>query len=543
MNTRSQSLTEDHAFPVQRLSGPGPAAKRLAYEQRLSPDWGMVFTEAQRIGDFGTDLAVLNRLASRIQRDEPVEQDVREAVSRLLIGSGDLGTASRLLKPVPTRSMITEFARAADLAFRQVPLLVDHEVHRVWNDRIRSGWSSFIRGETERLSTHDALFLHESLLGRTLSELRSLQADDARRLVEAYYELVDNSRLGRAIDPGRAASRLGGPVADLDEVMACAAQINARSGALGPVTLASVVHVEREHWSLLVVGSNGRTEAVDLRHPGILRFAKRASEQDLTWRRFVWPPALRHFGKDVIVRVQEINPGTRWLALALEPRLARVPWQDLVRRITTGASGSVPCLVTLIPSLTWLRAAEYGEPHPSCDARVIAASPEQLLDGVHEEDKPDFLRLRERVLEMDKRTDLSGWCFVLGHGTWFQRTVSAIPAIVVEAGRLTIEDWMRIAERRVCVLHSCYGGRTRRVFMGDFGGLLHLLLAGRVRFFCGPVSKVHPRIATEVQEELTVATGAGTLGERYLAALQKNPAVGVYTAYGLACEPVHEGPP
>jgi len=70
----------------------------------------------------------------------------------------------------------------------------------------------------------------------------------------------------------------------------------------------------------------------------------------------------------------------------------------------------------------------------------------------------------------------------------------------------------------------------------DLGGVPGLSLGMGCRLFCAPVAEVSTSTAGSLQGHLFSDNGAGTIGERYLAAIREDPRVALYTLYGLANE-------
>jgi hypothetical protein len=127
---------------------------------------------------------------------------------------------------------------------------------------------------------------------------------------------------------------------------------------------------------------------------------------------------------------------------------------------------------------------------------------------------------------------------VLGHG---KDGEGAIPAIFAGKNELplTFENWLDIAQRRITVVHSCFGASRGISFLGSFGGLPALALGLGCRLFCAPVAEVPLDAAAIFQQFLSTSHRSEEFGVQYLRAIQRNSAVSLYNLYGLPYEPLY----
>lgn len=132
-----------------------------------------------------------------------------------------------------------------------------------------------------------------------------------------------------------------------------------------------------------------------------------------------------------------------------------------------------------------------------------------------------------------RKSALDGASVVLGHGEWSEEQFT----IGLENGTLTPDEWLDITRRRLCIVHSCWGGRADQRLLGDLGGLPWKAFASGCRLFCAPVCEVAPETAATLHRHLTAADEPSEMGLRYLSAIREDSAASLYTIYGFADEP------
>ncbi|HEV7589657.1 MAG TPA: hypothetical protein VGO40_16195 [Longimicrobium sp.] len=219
---------------------------------------------------------------------------------------------------------------------------------------------------------------------------------------------------------------------------------------------------------------------------------------------------------------RRVNPESRWILLAVDPHLAGLPWQDLFRRVDERET-----IVSLVPNFGWITGSYHRAWQSSSDGLALVMSDED----------EDLRPLAERIRQ--DRPGISAQfgsaAIVLGHGVWKED----VPSVRIGRSALTLEEWMRAVDRRVCVVHSCYGGRADHRFLGDIGQLPGLALALGCRLFIAPVAEVPLAAATALHDHLVRANGPREIGLRYLEAIREHPAVALYNLYGFGNERTH----
>jgi hypothetical protein len=269
----------------------------------------------------------------------------------------------------------------------------------------------------------------------------------------------------------------------------------------------------------------------------LIRQAKAVSAIQTQIIKIAWPECsgLEAMAAKILEGAAALRLEPSWILLAIEPGLARVPWQDLLRRL--GFRGGV----ALIPSAEWFvrvtratyrrSAQKPAEVIVPLDADRFAALPAGGYD----------LSAAELCNEMRKdlgqlRKNFDDAIFVLGHGTWDPARHltlfhdSAEPA----EEELLAPPLAKLSDKEIVVIHACSAGRVVLKTLGDFDGVAAACLARRTRAFLAPVTKVSAKTAQVLHRHLiATATPSAPLGERYLAALEEDPRVALYTYYGL----------
>jgi hypothetical protein len=395
--------------------------------------------------------------------------------------------------------------------------------------------------------------LHEALLGRCLSIFRNADQQAARTFAKKFYGLISDSEDREASATEAGPLRRGPVPLSVNRLLEC---LRSRArGPLGPPVFVSAVCMnqgrpefkkERDaQWSLLAIGASGELFARSVTLQG--RNIYREAEKILRSRPTVHGPPLSQ-AKGVFRLVDEIvdlarraDAGARWLVLAIEPKLAALPWQRLV----LGAPGAEGLVVSLIPSFTWAAEAHRERRiHPS-GLKLVLSREDLLVEPLTQPASIDAAKnLRNRLLHYDKavlQENFHSSVIVLGHGQW--SSDDGLTTVVAPDRPIRLTDpggegWLDLAERRVVIVHACFGGRVGHDFLGDLRGLPGVALGGSCRLFCAPIAQVHPAVAGKLHEALARRDGPDSFGERYLEAVSEQQHVALYNLYGFADEPV-----
>jgi hypothetical protein len=191
------------------------------------------------------------------------------------------------------------------------------------------------------------------------------------------------------------------------------------------VVWVSVVSLTPKEWSVLMVGDDGRWhsnrltfESSILDEGGHISAMKGCGE---SWFRVPWKPdgGLVELARAIGDVVSSRYPSARYLQLAIEPRLARLPWNDLFRPIWRKLA--VAPVIAIVPNFTWALVANRMDHQHG--VQLLAADEESLTGaaaGTDEITAGFFRRVREQLFS--SRTLLkqiySSGVFVLARGAW-----------------------------------------------------------------------------------------------------------------------------
>lgn len=423
---------------------------------------------------------------------------------------------------------LIDFAHSIKRAMQIMPFGCDDEVVKRWHSALIRRWSTVVSSESVTL--HEALIVHEVLLGRASSAVMNMggQPGDGQRLfARRYYGDLTDQQIREMLANSPEVSRRGPATATLGTVKAFLKDV--ASASFGTPVFVSVVDCG-SFYGILGVGADGRWEYRRIepngRHPDHVKAVASVLEAgSASWVQLgdsgerlleiPWGAELQDLAITIADVARQIQDNVQWIMLAIDPDLAGLPWQNLFALHEGGR-----LLVTMIPSISaaTLHMNRHKEDVPA-DAKLSLASDLQIL---------------RRQIEID----VSSWKFhglsiacVLGHGVWSDTGRTTVES---EDGDLTFENWLDLVTRRVVVVHSCFGGKISECFSGDLGGLPGIGLAMGSRVFCAPVSAVPVETATVLHRHLFHAEGPADIGSRYIAAMMEEPAVGLYNVYGFA---------
>jgi hypothetical protein len=184
-------------------------------------------------------------------------------------------------------------------------------------------------------------------------------------------------------------------------------------------------------------------------------------------------------------------------------------------------------VVPLVPSFSWFeRAIDRRNRQTVIETPNIIVSPDHELAALAAKIKSDEQRLG----------DLVGSCGVIvGQG---QVGEDGIPHVALGKHPVTMHTWVKLAEHRVLIVHSCHSGRISHTLPSDLGGLPGLALSMGCHLFFAPITEVPHDAAIALHDEVVRHDGPAELGLRYRAAVRRNAAVALYNLYGFANEKV-----
>jgi len=503
-----------------------PFDLRLAEQQKTDARW----QEIQRIekSAFRDPFGALARVVDR-RRELAGDGAALRAAFGLCLKYARLREAAQVAACLQLdKDELLDFAHSIKRALQLNLLAVDYDTHAEWRETLRASWTRLPNRAT--LSGDERLVLHEVLLGRYPSILRNAKSEVSRTLALKLYNRLDDEAVQELLDIGPRAFQRGLATVTIHNLQRSLREMQV--GSLGTPVCVSVVQLSDDSVSLIAVGPEAieveeiplswiHAAPAEVRSSYGLWIARRGNRAPKL--RIPWHSTLRKLRGAIIDLVRRIDRSCRWLALALEPDLASLPWTSLILEAAGDRLG-----ISLVPSLSWFaRANERAQ-----DTETALQTP--TLNISRERDLSEAATRIKRDAGLFQ--ELIGSCgIVLGHG---QTTDKAIPSVTIGEGAIALDEWLGLAAHRVVILHSCHSGRVSQSFPSDLGGLPGLALSIGCRLFFAPVTDVPLDAAIALHEELVRRDGPAELGLRYIAATQKNPAVTLYNMFGFANEKV-----
>ena len=498
-------------------------SRRLTRHQKSDPRWQPIMraypTSSNPLESFLNDAC-----GHRIGDLEAVE-----GAFSLALEYGQVENAAKLIQCFqPAKAHLIELAHGMKRALQVMPFGMNVGRHQEWQNILRRGWASLPKWEEIR--PQDALVIHEVLLGRYLSIVSNAGRNGARLFTDKFYGQLSEIKVREAFDSNYYATTSGPGTVTRWKLQDFIREATGQE--FGSPVCVSVVSLGDDQWSVLAAGRNDRWNYARVRIPNLLAAAREIRNTYGLWFRRVagtntrlpipWGREFAELCSTLSRIVDQLDPHSRWLVLSVEPDIAMLPWQDLVSGLMRRG-----IIVSLVPSLgwAWFNYRRNLQHEPGLRFELSTA--------------PDLKSLRGRI-EENKRSlfdrNLSA-AIVLGHGTWSE---GGITSVITHEGRpLQLPDWISLAQHRLAIVHSCFGGGVKHQFLGDLGGLPGVALGISCRMFCAPVAEVAPDAAWALHHHFTRKGGPRTFGQRYLDALAEDPSVSLYNLYGFADEPVN----
>jgi hypothetical protein len=517
-DTADKEGAEEHSDPLRR---------RLELEKKTDVRW-------QEINRLETDQSndPFGTLARVVKRRKELTEDVKalRAAFGLCLRYSRLKESAQVATCLQlNENELLDLAHSVKRALQLNLLAVDPGRHIEWREVLRASWTQL--PNRAAMNEDAVLALHEVLLGRYPSIVRDAGSDIARSLALKLYNQLDDEDLRELIDVGARAFRRGLSTVTIETLQRSLKAIE--DGPLGAPICVSVARLSDDSVSMIAIAP-GEYEKVDIALPGIGEAPASVRSTYVHWLRHdpdrilkvrvPWHSSLEKLGEAIVHLTSRRHPSRRWVALALEPDLASLPWASLLD------AGARKLIVTLMPSLSWFaRAIDPARHKEDATTRGVSIiiSRDEDLSLVASRIQRDTGLLRELI----------GSCgVVLGHG---RMTDKGGILVAAENGEVTVDRWLNLAGRRVLIVHSCHSGRVSQSFPSDLGGVPGLALSLGCRLFLAPVTEVPPGAAVALHDELVRQDGAPEIGLRYLAAIQNYPAASLYNMYGFANERVY----
>jgi len=544
---------------------PGPARRRsqlvLDPEDALDPFKARIVADQQDVSDWRSVLAKypakpenpmdpIGRViydANGGHLDDPA---LAQAAFNLCANRYRLPAASAsLIKHFkPGKSDVMALIALMERATRAIPVGIDQHAQRQWQNTLRSVWLKMCQGA--RIYEEDVLLAHEVLLGRGVTVFRGSPnaTTFARRFFGQFADDDDDEKsrdlLGSDFSLLRRAD-IGVPSDALKSRVEALIR-----GLAGQVAFASLVSLTPTKWSLLLVGGNGiwHYDVIDIgRNDALNEGAEVMSDKawGTPWFQPWWgnTPGLNDLAKALGQVIKDKYPSARYLELAVEPQLAPLPWNDLVRPIWRRLG--IQPVVALIPNLTWPLVAQA--PFNSSGVKLFLADEQVLTSHLDESldqatTRKVFLATREGIARTKRvlEENYTSAAFVLGLGTWNEeRKVAVIlgPTGPIELAHEARTDLLDLGEYRAVVTYACHGGHVAKHFLGDLSGIPGVCLSLKTRLFVGAVAEVLPKTVSVLHKHFADPHGPREIGLRYAAALNEDRSVARFNLFGFANEP------
>jgi hypothetical protein len=442
----------------------------------------------------------------------------------------------------PTKDDVVKLAALFEHVTRAMPIGMNDEVLREWQDVLRKAWQKV--PVSERIYEEELLSFHEVLLGRGVAVLRASEHateyaqqffgdrgdDEIRHLLDSDLSLLHN------VKTRSMGSKLK---MQFQEFV---------TTSMPEVVWVSLVSLTPSEWSVLMVGDKGRWHCDRLTFDSsILDEGKRLSDMKgwgESWFQVPWRSAsgLWKLAQTIGEVVVTNYPTARYLHLAVEPRLARLPWNDLFRPIWK-AQGMSP-VIAIIPNFTWALVANRMDHERK--VLLVAANEDALVGNAATGDEVAarlFCTAREQLLTSRSllKQIYSSAAFVLARGAW--NSDAKMAELEAPEGTIALKhekntDLLDLGKYRIVIAYACRAGHVAQHFLGDLGGIPGVCLSLRTRLLLGPVAEVSPTTVAVLHKHLADPKGPREIGFRYLQALREDRSVAHFNLFGFANESV-----
>lgn len=437
-------------------------------------------------------------------------------------------------------------------AVQVMPHAIDLDKHKRWRQNIANTWRA-LAGEAWTME--ERLVLHESMHGVCAAQLRG--AKSSRHILSQYYDWLDDDEVQYLCHEVKGFTSRG-----VSTMSASTIQKWARDQAdseLGAPVILSVVSLGDAKYSLIAISADKSLDQPDMTPCNCTIDIGSSIEND--WADIVlddvawalcdtggveWSDGLLRMGHIIVEAILCSGSFPKWVMLAVSPELATIAWNLLLHKCW--ADSSPAPVVSIVPSFTWIVVAETRRRDYALHPWFVISSKERLL---HRADKEignesalEFENLRAELVKNKEELNKRRWsaAIVLGHGSMEEG--DSFPTIVAPDSPIPLRSprgpsWLRFANYRMVVAHSCFGGWTPKALVADLGGPGGVVVSLGTRLFCGPILQVSPRTALSLQRALTHAGGAvggTTIASRYRAAFLQDEMVGLYNLYGFPTE-------
>lgn len=501
---------------------------RLLSDRKRLEDWKPILHQ------YPEDPRPLLRFISDLKRTEFQQVDLLAAY-RLCLLYGRMGDAAYVFGEIedPAYHDVLDFAHWMKRIQQMLPFGLDIERHGFWGRVLRRAFGRMLTNtETD---FYGAFVVHEMVLGRHTAIAAFLPDAVGRQLVRKYYDALEDDEVDAMFKRHMPHDErvIKGPAIITASRMRDRLRM-LETSELGFPVFVSFMRIstgrdrEDDRMSVLAMSAGGQVRHEVLESPRIDKDialkAVAVSRGSEFWPNFgvVWDDSLRRFRDEIVSIVKSTDPDTRWLILSPDSDFVSLPLQDLFWE-----KYDARFLVTLAANGSWLGMRRALKP--------IGVEVETGLED-------DIREIAKRISDDQREIEeLFGSAFIaVAHGEIIPSDPhrdTQVPTIKLGERPVPLPVWLDKINKRICVLHVCFGGSAPPMPMGDMGGIPGIALARGTRLFCSPVSEVQTQTALRFHECLIDPVNAGRpFGAVYLDAIKVDRLISLYNLYGLANE-------
>jgi hypothetical protein len=515
---------------------------RIIADRRTDPNWSVIMNAIppdREDTPVGHLLSVMRLLADAVAPPYPAVPHTLVAAFNLALRYGYIRSAGKILSRLIYTSdfqlnetLLLDFVHHVKRCTQLDPFGMSQDRFVEWQELIRASCRKLIDVyESEWLKPKDRIWLHETLLGRSHVQHRSLSRQNAQILYEKSADSyrIQASDLREFYDLNYNFMRRVPPPAGAPTLKAFCSSFSKH--ALGAPVLVSILLLGN-NVSIVAIAKNGEPIAGDVVVNTLLEDVSYLEMDSGYWfrsempaaKQISWPLSFRRIAMKILEMAALADADARVLVISMDWSLARFPWQHLVSIMS-----DKNYVIALVPNLTMLSL-------PKRSTMSEITEPTLVLSANGNDDLNDpVLEINHSILRTTAEIDLIELAIriVTGHGS--KPAAGELPAVTLGPegdGELReLEEWIRIVMTRVVVLHCCHSAHTRPVFMEEIGGVAGLALSLGAEALIAPTAEVHSSAAITLQEFL-FASGGDALGARYLNAITKDPECSVYNFWG-----------
>ena len=467
---------------------------------------------------------------------------VLEAAFDIALNYGYVRSAGKILARgvcddefVVTPAMVSAFVREVRRCTQLDPFGMRHERLVDWYSLIRQACNRLLakHGPGRWMLGRDRLWVHETLINRTIVHHRGLQLENAKRLFEKASGTFDLDALREFYDLHYDFRRRAPGAANADTVATYLRGVSC--GSLPRPVALSLMRIG-DAVSVVAIGGNGHVVADDVEDLDLDADALDLIAGAEHWFRFEssdasseigWPASFRRLATAVLRVAEQCDPEARVLLMSMDTSIAELPWQNLI-----GLVGGPGWLASIVPSLSGL---------------TLKTSQDQTLPGLttllSDEPCDEVARVVSEVLTSTGDRDLGRSSLFIAAGHGLPPAPGGLPALRLGSlGELgSLDSWMPLLGARLSLFHCCHGGAAQPLFMEEFGGIAGLALCLGSKTVIAPVTEVLASTAIALQRGLFADLDA-PVGVGYLEAIRSNPSCALYNLYGDPFQPVRTRP-